>query len=42
MSNGALKRTLLNLENTKNKELRKVLYQFSSNFYKQLSKESQE
>ena len=42
MINGPLKRTLLNLENTKNKELRKVLYQFSSNFYKQLSTESQE
>jgi hypothetical protein len=42
MINGTLKKTLLNLENTKNKELRKVLYQFSSNFYKQLSTESQE
>jgi hypothetical protein len=42
MINGTLKKTLLNLENTKNKELRKVLYQFSSNFYKLLSTESQE
>ena len=42
MINGTLKKTLLNLENTKNKELRKVLHQFSSNFYKLLSTESQE
>ena len=42
MINETLKGTLLNLENTKNKELRKVLDQFSSNFLKQSSIESQE
>ena len=40
--NENLKGTLSNLENTKNKELRKALDQFSSNFLKQLSIESQD
>ena len=42
MINETHKVTLLNLENTKNKELRKVLDQFRSNFFKHLSIESQE